>query len=94
MDDGQRPITKAHLVTMTGELKMNVCLPFLKFSDPLPETHLFLYLVMHYDHILKKLIFGLCLDLISIAAGDLIQTFKLKGHLICFTLFFLCLHTN
>ena len=26
--------------------KKNVCLPYLKFSDPLPETHLFFYLAI------------------------------------------------
>ena len=26
--------------------KKNVCLPYLKFSDPLPETHLFFYLAL------------------------------------------------
>ena len=28
------------------ELKKYVCLPFLKLSDPLPETHLFFYLAL------------------------------------------------
>ena len=28
--------------------KKNVCLPYLKFSDPLPETHLFFYLGLVY----------------------------------------------
>ena len=33
-----------------------MCLPYLKFSDPLPETHLFFYLAQALD----KLAFGLC----------------------------------
>ena len=35
--------------------KKNMCLPYLKFSDPLPETHLFLYLALYA---LKKDIIG------------------------------------
>ena len=34
--------------------KIYVCLPFLKFSDPLPETHLFVYLaLLHMLQIFK-----------------------------------------
>ena len=33
-----------------NDQKRYVCLPYLKFSDPLPETHLFLYLALLKHH--------------------------------------------
>ena len=44
---GEMPF-RMHKIIFLSEKKLfkkkKMCLPYLKFSDPLPETHLFLYL--------------------------------------------------
>ena len=68
--------------TKKNNLKKYVCLPYLKFSDPLPETHLFFYFNSLVYKGLKYLckVKGLALETPILAAAE---ESSVKYFLIC-----------